>query len=115
MISKIVDDIHKKCLAFRSMDRLVSSAAFTEAWKLDPDNIWIKFALINGDVETVEDWIEITLKKDIGEMSLRELRDYAMQLGIPNYTSYNKETLLIYIAQVQYARKAAKVNVGMPA
>lgn len=108
-LSEVVDKIHKKCLDFRSLDRIVNSEAFAEALRLDPNNIWVQFALINGNSEAIQSWIDETLKKDIGEMSLRELRTLASQLRIPCYTSYNKDTLLIKIAQVNYDRRVEEV------
>jgi hypothetical protein len=108
-LTDVVEKVHTKCLSFRSLDRIVTSEAFAEALRLDPNNIWVQFALINGDAESIENWIDATLQKDIGEMSLRELRTLASKLGIPCYTSYNKDTLLIKIAQVNYDRRTQEV------
>lgn len=96
-MTAIQKEVHIKCLNFRALDRLVHTEAFEQAMKLDPDNIWIQFALMNGDVETIEVWIDRVLKKEIGEMGLRELRQLASKLGIPNYTNYSKDVLLIRI------------------
>lgn len=111
MITAVRKDVHAKCLSFRALDRLVHSEAFEQAMKLDPDNIWVQFALINGDSEYIEAWIDRILTKDIGEMSLRELRSLASKLGIPNYTACSKDILLI---RINNARAAQKDSGGMP-
>lgn len=105
MITAVRKDVHAKCLSFRALDRLVHSEAFEQAMKLDPDNIWVQFALINGDSDFIEAWIDKTLKKDIGEMSLRELRNLASKLGIPNYTACSKDILLIRIHNARAAKE----------
>jgi hypothetical protein len=111
MIAAVRKEVHAKCLSFRALDRLVQSDTFEQAIKLDPDNVWVQFALINGDVDWIEAWIERVLTKDIGEMSLRELRTLASKLGIPNYTSCSKDILLI---RINNARAAQKDAGGMP-
>jgi hypothetical protein len=109
MIAEVRMEVHNRCLNFRALDRLVKTEAFEQAMKLDPNNIWVQFALINGNVEQVEVWIDKVLTKDIGEMSLRELRQLASKLGVP-YTSVTKDILLI---RIQNARRSQKDAIAM--
>jgi len=95
--------IHKRCLQFRAMDRLVNSVAFKRAFELDPSNAFVQFALQSGNVGEIEAWIDRTLTRDmdIAEMSLRELRQLASKVGILFYTTFTKDELIVLIAQKQ--------------
>lgn len=107
MIAAVRKDVHVRCLNFRALDRLVHSEAFEQALKKDPDNIWVQFALINGNVEWIEAWIDKILAKELGEMSLRELRSEASKLGIANYTAFSKDLLLMKVNNARRAKEAA--------
>jgi hypothetical protein len=100
MITSVRKSVHERCLNFRALDRLVQTPGFEHAMQMDPNNIWVQFALINGNIEWIEDWIKKTLTKDIGEMSLRELRQLASKLNVPNYTNCSKDILLIRVQNV---------------
>lgn len=107
-----------KCLDFRALDRLVYSIAFQEAFKINPDAKVIA-AIKEGNLEYVKTWIEHIISRDMCEYSIRDLRILAIKLGIPRYTNYNKDELLVKIAQVKYAKskdefdKAKKAIIGL--
>ena len=107
MIAAVRKDVHVRCLNFRALDRLVHSEAFEQALKKDPDNIWVQFSLLNGNVEWIEAWIDKVLAKELGEMSLRELRAEASRLGIANYTAFSKDLLLMKVNNARRAKEAA--------
>jgi hypothetical protein len=99
-------EVSNKVKDFRNLENLMQTANFDAAWKADPDNIWVRFAIINGNVEEVRAWIKETLTQEVGEMSLRQLRLRAGQLGIVRVTIYTKDELIVKIIQAQDARKA---------
>lgn len=106
MTSLVKAEVRNKALDFRNLERLVQSPEFDLAWDADPENVWIKFAIANGNVEEVRAWIKSTLTTEVGEMSIRDLRRRATALGIIRVTIYNKDELIVKITQVQNARKA---------
>lgn len=113
-ISELRAQVHLRSLDHRAMDRLVHSKEFEQAFSLDPDNVFIHFSIMSGDTHTVETWIEATLKRQIGELSMRKLRDLASRLGIAFYTSLSKPDLIARIIQVQHDRRTQEVPIGMP-
>lgn len=100
ILTTIITTVHQKCLDFRALDRLVQSVRFEEALRLDPNNVQLHQALIDGNIAFVESWITVVLKKEIGEYNMKELRDVARKLGIPFYTTYSKDDLLVEILNV---------------
>ena len=105
MIATIKAEIQMRALDFRRLVRLVDSPEFEEALKLDPDNVWVKFALASGNVQEVKEWIEDTLVTEVGEMSMRQLRKRAAMLDIPRYTHYLKDELIVRIIREHDAQK----------
>lgn len=105
MTAALKAEVRNKALDFRNLERLMQSPEFDEAWKADPDNVWIRFAIVNGNVEEIKSWIRETLTSEVGEMNLRQLRLRAGQLGLPRVTIYTKDELIVKIIQLQNARK----------
>lgn len=95
---------------FRALDRLLESDKFETAFSLDPDNTRIIFAVNSGDVYAVEEWMKNTLVQelDLGDLSIRELRAKAAQLGIPYPAKYTKDALIVRIAHVQRGSQEAQ-------
>ena len=106
MTAALKAEVRNKALDFRNLERLMQSKDFDEAYKVDPDNVWIRFAIINGNVEEVRSWIKATLTEEVGEMSIRQLRQRAAQLGISRVTIYTKDELIVKIIHIQNAGKA---------
>lgn len=113
-VPNVRQNIHNRCLDFRAMDRLVQTPEFEQAFSLDPSNVFVQFALLSGNVIEVDKWVKATLKREIGEMSIRNLRDVASQLGIRYYSTLTKDELIVQIIQVKHDRKAQESPVGMP-
>lgn len=107
MIAAILLEVKTRALDFRNLERLVKTPEFQEALTLDPENIFIKFAIACGNVEEVKAWIEDKLITEVGEMSMRQLRARAAKLDIPRYTIYTKDELIVRIIREQDARKAS--------
>jgi hypothetical protein len=112
-VAKLRAEVHQRTVNFRALDRLVESAKFETAFGLDPCNTRILFAINSGDVYAVEEWMKRTIVEelDLGELSLRELRAKAAQLGITYPALYRKDELIVRIAHVQ--RGAGNAS-GMP-
>lgn len=107
LLSSVIRATHQKCLEFRALDRIVQTIRFAEALKYDPNNLSLHEALASGNVIFVERWIDTTLKKEIGELSIRELREMAKRLGITFYSSYSKDALMVEVLRVTEAKKTA--------
>ena len=93
--------IRKKTLALRSIDRILHSDKFKEAFSLTVDHSVLVQALDACDSNAVSKWVDDTIKSSlhVGEMSLRELRKKAATMGIVRYNLLTKEQLLREIAQ----------------
>ncbi len=109
-IAKLRAEVHQRTINFRALDRLVESDRFTVACGLDPNNTRILFAINSGDVYAVEEWMKkvIVEELDLGELSVRELRAKAAQLGIPYPAKYTKDELIVRVAHVQRGQTEAQ-------
>lgn len=105
MTAALKAEVRNKALDFRNLERLMQSTEFDEAWKADPNNVWIRFAIANGNVEEIKSWIRETLTTEVGEMSVRQLRLRAAQLGLTRVSIYSKAELIVKIIQIQNSRK----------
>ncbi len=114
MTAALKAEVRNKALDFRNLERLMQSPDFDEAWKADPENVWIRFAIANGNVEEVKSWIKATLTEEVGEMTIRQLRHRAAQLGVSRVTMYSKDELICKIIQLQNDRKAQNAAGGVP-
>lgn len=113
-VSHVRISVHNRCLDFRAMDRLVQSPEFEQAFKLDPNNVFIQFAILSGNVTEVDKWVKATLGREIGEMSIRNLRDVASRLGIRYYSSLTRDELIVKIIQIKHDRRVAEAAIGLP-
>lgn len=93
------EEVHLKTLQLRKLERLVESQAFAKAYSINNSDPLLHFAISDCNLGYIEEWIKQTLRFDISEMPLRDLRNVASRLGIANYTRYDKDLLLILIAQ----------------
>jgi capsid portal protein len=108
--------VHGQCLAIRTLDRILQTPEFRDA--LSIDGITEVLEHINKiNVEAVQDWINTVLKKEVGELSIRELRETAKNLLIPYYTSKTKDELIFLIRQekerLSNAGRSEKASGGM--
>lgn len=102
-LDQLKQEIRKRTLAFRSIDRTVQSLKFVEAWELSANPEVVVPAILAGDNDAVLSWINKTIKEslDVGELSLRDLRKKASLMGIPRYHLLSKDRLLQEIAQTK--------------
>lgn len=106
MILEIKSKVKDKALDFRNLERLVHSDDFALALSRDPNNTFVQFAIQCGNVAEVKAWIERTITREVGELSMRQLRARAAKLDIPRYSIYDKDELIVKIIQAQDARQA---------
>lgn len=111
MIIRIKAEVKDKALDFRNLERLVYSDDFALALQRDPNNVFIQFAIRSGNVNEVKSWIEKTITREVGELSMRQLRARAAKLEIPRYSIYDKDELIVKIIQAQDARQTQKAAV----
>ena len=93
-IHDIKNDVHNRTLNFRALDRLVNSFEFEEAFNIDSNNEKVRIAIIEGNIEFIEKWINSTLTREIGELSIRKLRLLASELEVKYYTSLKRNELI---------------------
>ena len=102
-------------LAMRSIDRIVNTHQFAEAFKIDKDHTDLNDAIQHCNAEWVHDWIDETLTKEIGELSMRDLRTKAAQYRILRYTSLSKDQLIVALTQaIHHARETQKAAFAVP-
>lgn len=98
-LRRIQDDLHLIILNARRFERLINSPEFiTLVNSLQGDDLNIALLLISKyDYDTVVDWFKKKAIKDIGELSIRDLRDRARRLHIPRYSLMGKGDLIRHI------------------
>jgi len=105
--------IRKRLNNFRTVDRIVDSEEFKQC--LSFIHAGVVQALGEGDVEYIKSWVKATLKRELCEFSIFELRKEALKVGIKNYTHYTKTELLVQIVQAKNELKQTEENaVRMP-
>lgn len=110
VLSILRSDVHRQVLALRAMDRLVQTRLFEEAFNIEKDHRDLLEAIEHGNVEWIDDWIERTIKLEIGELSMRELRLKAAQYRILRYTAMSKDQLIVSLTQaIHNAREAQTI------
>lgn len=108
-------DVHLTTLAHRALDRIAQTRIFEEAFNIERDHRDLLEALRYANVEWVNSWIESTIKLEIGELSMRDLRIKAQQYRINRYTAMSKDMLIIALTQaIHHAREAQEAAVVMP-
>lgn len=107
-VNNIKTRVHNALLSFRALYRLVNSPRFEQALNLDPENVRIQFALISGNFEAINEWVQATLGKELGNLTMAQLRIKAASRHILYYTTKTKDQLIQEI--LDYDRKAAKTS-----
>lgn len=103
-VATIKTRVHNALLGFRALQRLVNSPRFGQAFELDPDNVRMQFALVSGNVDAVSEWVRDTLCKELGDLTIFQLRNKAAGRGIRYYASKTKDQLIREI--LDHDRKA---------
>lgn len=100
-VTDMQQSIRSQLNDLRALDRVVNSTEFLQCLKLDPNNSRLESAIVSGDLEAVREWMEGVISTEFCELSIRQLRSIASQLGIQAYTYLKKDELLIEIVQVK--------------
>lgn len=115
VLQTLRNDVHRTTLAHRALDRIVHTRIFEEAYNIETDHRDLLEALQYANVKWVEGWIERTIKLEVGELSMKELRIKARQYGILRYTSLSKDALIVALTQaIHHAREAQEAAVVVP-
>lgn len=109
-ILDIQNEVRHKLNIIRALDRLVQSVTFCQCIILEPNNSDLKRALDRGDVDAVKEWMSSIIHRELCELSIRQLRMMAAQLGIRYYSSLPKDELLVLIVQ-EKKREANSITI----
>lgn len=102
-MDKLVDDIRAKINTWRSVILLL------DHFDGDPTEQMIQCS-ISGNVEGLKDLLRVAKGRDLGELSIRELRNLAQSLGIKNYVRMRKSVLLSEIHTRRLVNGTAREN-----
>ena len=100
-LKEIVDDVHHRTLQQRSIQAIVKTPQFERLWEestqeeRDKVDLYIQF----GYKSKVGEWIKNHSSLELGERSLKYLKDRAMFLFIKNYSRLSKAELISAIVQ----------------
>lgn len=91
--------LHNQVLQLRNILRLVDDPRFVEAYERAEEKSRNKVLshIENLDRQLVSDWI----RSELGDLSLRKLRDVARNCGVSNYSRLSKSILLSEITRCQ--------------
>lgn len=103
----------------RCLERLVTSKEFEAAYKVatDEQQKLVNTYIEKGETHRVQQWLTVLERdsiKDIGSLSIRDLRKLASGLGIPGYHLLLKASLLSRIMEIGGDREAASANTTAP-
>lgn len=101
-LKAIQAESHQITLRFRSIDNYLTSTEFLEAYRLTKSTQDLVSAIQAGDLGWIKDWARALIERELGDLSLRQLREKATELGIRYVTSYSKDQLLVQIFQVKH-------------
>lgn len=115
-LMSVRDGVHTRYLKLRALDRIVHSTRFAAAFRLcKEDDTKVDNLIEAGNADGVEAWVNGILEKELEDLSMRELRTRAHKLGIPYYTTFRKDALILKILEVQSdARKTEQAAVDVP-
>lgn len=105
---------HHKVLDMRSIERMINNIGFEIIFSIaeskEKDEILLHIQ--NGDKGLIEEWISKQNQKQISQMSLRELRQYARKVGIPYYARLPKSSLLSEINSYGRSQEEARTRIA---
>jgi len=99
-LSTIRKEIHEKLKTLRSVERILLSIRFEEAWSNagDDQKLSAQVSLDWANRQSINTWINNNREQQLGEMGFRELYSRARKLHIVNYSKMTKPELLSAIA-----------------
>lgn len=88
--------VHGRLLAIRNLHTVVNSDGFLEAYELatEAEKATIAEYVEKGDQKELTKLLRAIVCKDIGNMTIRQLRKVAQDYGIPRYNFLPKAVLL---------------------
>lgn len=113
-LNQLKKRVHELLLSYRSMDRLVESRQFQEAYDLTKDKAELINRVLEADTDYVNKHVGQMLETEVGTLSMSQLRQRASDLGIARYTTYTKDQLIVHIIQVLHARRIKETPGRVP-
>ena len=102
LLNRIQEDVHDFYLKLRMLDRLIDTIEFERAYETAVDYRMLKLGLEQLDMEIIKFFI--TLNRDPGELSHRELRRVAKHYNVPHWSRLSKPELIEEVTNAgQYA------------
>ena len=98
--SRLVEEVHNKCLKYRRLDAIIDSYEFKVYWDANEDQHENIVALIH-DLKIKEVRKIILGGNEIENMTLRELRDLASKKQMKYYTKLEKEALRAELIRIR--------------
>lgn len=108
MISRRIADL-------RGTLRLITKPDFNALYIASDNKKWLNSLIERGDIEPLKIWYHSKLSDNLGDKSIRELREIARTMVIPDYAKLNKSLLLAEIVKRQtHARESVASNNSNP-
>jgi hypothetical protein len=92
----IRDDFHNQVLRMRSMERILESREFEQAFKKANEKQidLLHLTLMSHHVDAARQWIRDLIEEPLGLRSYRALRDLAKNENVPRYSRLNRDQLI---------------------
>lgn len=99
----LVETLHNKVNLWRRILTLVSKSQFEVVFLMasEEEQKQVLGFIKDCELEEIKNWFKNIKLKQLGILSLRELRILASRFKIPNYTACSKTLLLSLIAEVK--------------
>lgn len=102
LLNRIQEDIHEFYLKMRMLDRLIETIEFERAYESAVDFRMLRLGIEQLDMDIIKFFI--TLNRDPGELSYRELRRVAKHYNVPHWSRLSKPELIEEVTNAgQYA------------
>lgn len=91
-LGEIKSQVHATVLKYRRLERIVNSREFSVAFQnASPE---LDKLIESCDCDAIESWLRRYIEYEIGEYSIRQLRQIAQRNGVSRYSLMNKSELL---------------------
>jgi len=109
-LAKMRSDIHKEVNVLRSIEHYLKQPHLENLWILSDDKQKETFSKIveKRDKQRLINWIRNHPSLELGEKTIRQLRDVARLAYIPNYSRMDKLELLITLQKHMATKKPVK-------
>lgn len=95
-ITELRRQVREQILLLRSVWHLINQDTFTQLWdSSNPDEQdKVKYYALMGDRGKLKNWVTHHPSIELGEKSVRDLKDLAKVLGVQNYSRMTKPELI---------------------